>query len=76
MIPGVKSGRKPTKEEARAFHESEANCNTCRHMVRAPMSSAERIARLHRGHCGMHPYGDRFTMIFAPDDWMGMRCWE
>lgn len=72
MIPGVK-GRPSTKEEASAFHESEANCNMCKHLKRVPGKLG---GGLMQGHCGHHPYGDRFVMIFAPADWMGMRCWE
>lgn len=73
MIPGVK-GRKSSKVEAAAFHESDANCNTCKHLRR--VASDKLGDGLMRGRCGHHPYGARFVMVFAPDDWMGMRCWE
>lgn len=73
MIPGVRSDP-PTKVEARAFHESEANCNHCRHLRRVqrpkdPLGFME-------GHCGANPFGHLFAMKFHPDDPMHMKCWE
>lgn len=77
MIPGIKlkpGQPRPTREEAAAFHESEANCNQCRHLKRAPHEK-DRHGFLY-GHCGANPFGQMFVMKFHPDDPMHMKCWE
>ena len=64
------------------FHESEANCNTCRFLVRLPF---KRGATVMPGRCtnsrasfSAHPYPPdaQGVMRFAPDDWQGMPCWQ
>lgn len=74
----------PGYEEARrqsyiAFADAEANCNTCRHLARLP--DRKGIDGLLRGRCQStpvnHPYSIRDGVIsFAPDDCMGMACYE
>lgn len=71
------------QESKRAFDESEANCNTCRHLHRVVH---KRSAGVLYGRClspaqdmGAHPYRDRIVygvMPFHPDDYMGMPCYE
>jgi hypothetical protein len=73
MIPGVKGANVATKEEARAFHESERNCNTCRDLQRVP--HPKHPAGFLYGHCLHHPYGTRWVMMFHPDDHLGMKCY-
>ena len=68
------------KASRRDFDENEANCNTCRHLQRVP--SRKGVSGLLYGKClstphDSHPYGmENGIMSFAPDDWMGMPCWE
>lgn len=82
MIPGVK-GQPATREEAQAFHESERNCNTCARLSR--VKQPKQTSGLYAGNCLSvpvdHPYpvvteDSWFRIQFAPDDWMGMKCWE
>lgn len=82
MIPGVKSSP-PSPEEAKAFHESERNCNTCAHLIR--IKQPKQVSGLYAGGCNSHPVDhpypvglnqDVWQIKFAPDDWMGMKCWE
>lgn len=61
------------KREVAAFVENDANCNTCRHLIRIPHEK-QHPARLHVGMCGHQPY--KPLIQFHPDDCMGMRCWE
>ena len=76
------NGRAARAKSVRAFDENEANCNTCRHLIRLPGSKG--VSGLLRGRCAgtadwsWHPYpADRGgVMRFAPDDWMGMACYE
>jgi hypothetical protein len=72
MIPGVR-GVIASKEEARAFHETEANCNTCKHLKRV-QHEKDRHGFLY-GQCGHNPFGHMFVMKFHPDDPMHMRCY-
>lgn len=71
------------KASRRAFDEFEANCNACRHLERVP--SRKGLSGILYGRCkgnarmDAHPYADRVrdgVMPFAPDDFMGMPCWE
>ncbi len=57
------------KESKRLFDESEANCNTCRHLVRAK-HAPRKDGRL-KGSCHVNP-----SIAFHPEDWMGMPCYE
>lgn len=67
-----------------AFHESEANCNTCIHLVRE--AHQKRPGGILYGRCNSanarmdaHPYRNRIqddVFPFAPDDWQGMPCYE
>ena len=89
-IPGVKAKYVMSKaaQEARvysakAFHESEANCNTCAHLMRVKHQK-DRAGFL-RGVCGngksqwdASPYAthiDGNVMRFHPDDPMHMPCY-
>lgn len=72
------------KRSKRLFDATEQNCNTCRHLERVPHSKNN--AGLLYGRCqnpardvAGHPYADREqdgVFPFAPDDWMGMACYE
>lgn len=74
------------KAEAAAFNENDANCNTCRHLIRVPSDKhRSKVAGLLYGRCAgpmvaaAHPYADRMldgVFPFAPSDWQGMPCWE
>lgn len=61
------------KEEKRLFDESEANCNTCKHLERIPHKK-QSPSTIMTGICIHTPY--RIEVKFHPDDWMGMKCWE
>lgn len=52
-----------------AFHESDANCNTCARLVRDP--SERRAHAPLRGHCHLQS-----SLTFWPDDPMHMPCYE
>ena len=71
-VPGVKARYVAAKDaDSRphfaAFHESEANCNTCRHLARTP--HAKSSLGLLFGECQQGP------RMFHPDDPMHMPCW-
>ncbi len=91
-MPGVKARyvMAPTVRAAQAhrasgiaFHESEANCNTCRWLERV---KHEKNAGFLYGRCAgpaprfeSSPYFNRMqgdVMVFHPDDPMGMPCYE
>lgn len=88
VIPGVKSrfviakDSLPThRSSIRAFHESEANCNTCVHLERVPHKK-DKFGFL-VGKCASpdgkpqaNPYykSGEETMNFHPDDPMHMPC--
>lgn len=62
------------RESVKLFHESEANCNTCKKLERIPHAKQHPSAT-HRGICKkIHLYPVEIT--FHPDDFMGMDCWE
>lgn len=78
-------GKQARKDSFRTFADSEANCNTCKHLVRVPHEKS-RDGFL-RGQClnrlrkwEAHPYVNSFAeygcMIFHPDDPMHMPCYE
>lgn len=76
-------GKEGRRTSFKAFCDSEGNCNTCRHLERTP--HAKRRDGFLEGRCRnpvqieRHPYRSRFVgdvMIFHPDDWMGMPCYE
>lgn len=68
------------KESYRTFCDSEQNCNTCRHLKRVPHK--KNAHSLMAGICLSapvnHPYrvGKNNEILFHPDDWMGMQCYE
>lgn len=72
------------KAQGILFHESEANCNTCSDLERVKHAKAR--DGLMRGKCRnphsqqeANPYHNRFdgqVMVFHPDDWMGMPCYN
>lgn len=73
MIPGVKNPTPHTQAEARSFHESEANCNTCKYLKREKHEK-DKNGFLY-GRCGRNPFGHMFVMKFHPEDPMHMRCY-
>ena len=92
-IPGVKAryfmanteeARKAKKASGIAFHESEANCNTCAHLERVPHK--KHWTGFVYGRCtspnadkSVHPYKDREVdgvMMMHPDDPMHMPCYK
>lgn len=93
LVPGVKrkvpvsntpEARSARKASAVAFHAMDANCNTCKHLVRVPHE--KNSAGFLYGKCSnasgcpdKSPYASRQAgdvMLFHPDDWMGMPCYE
>lgn len=91
-MPGVKAryvmadtaeAKQRHKEQGIAFHESEANCNTCRHLQRV-LQPKNKGGFLY-GRCGnshgkpdASPYADRSAdgvIVFHPDDPMHMPCY-
>lgn len=89
VIPGVKSkyfDAKGTeclhKESKRLFNETDANCNTCKHLRR--IDHAKNTAGFLYGKClsridESHPYKHLEkdgVMSFHPDDAMLMPCYE
>lgn len=79
--PGFESSRMAARE---SFDAAEKNCNTCSHLIRVKHAKCK-FGFLY-GRCASqskqwsaHPYKDRFQgdiMIFHPNDWMGMPCYE
>ena len=57
------------KKSKRLFDESEANCNTCKHLVR--VKHEPRKSGMLEGACHTNP-----KLLFHPDDFMGMNCYE
>ena len=57
------------KKSKRNFDESEANCNTCKHLVR--VKHEPRKDGMLQGECQTMP-----NLLFHPDDFMGMNCYE
>ena len=64
-------GLEAFKKSKTAFDESEANCNTCKHLQRLPHDKRDGLMR---GICLNHPY--KPEVKFHPDDWMGMSCYK
>ena len=58
------------KKSKRMFDESEANCNTCKHLVR--IKHAPRKDGQLQGTCP----AVGTELMFHPDDHMGMPCYE
>lgn len=57
------------RKSKRIFDESEANCNTCKHLVR--VKHEPRKDKQLQGSCKNHT-----DLLFHPDDFMGMNCYE
>lgn len=57
------------RKSKRMFDESEANCNTCKHLVRVK-HEPRKDGQL-RGTCK-----NNTDLLFHPDDFMGMNCYE
>jgi len=57
------------KKSKRLFDESEANCNTCKHLVR--VKHEPRKSGMLEGACHTNP-----KLLFHPDDFKGMNCYE
>ncbi len=78
LIPGVRhrmfmasttEAKAKHKSSVRAFHENDANCNTCRHLIRS--SHEKNSAGFLFGKCAAT--GD--ALMFHPDDAMLKSCW-
>lgn len=91
-IPGVRArlfiapseeAKRAHKAEGIAFHEAEANCNTCRYLERVkhsrePAGFLFGRCRSRNGRPDVSHYADRArgdVMIFHPDDPMHMPCY-
>lgn len=82
VIADTPAARALHAQSVAAFAESEANCNTCRNLVRVP--HPKRPGGLLYGRCAAtpvdHPYASRTDAAgvfpFPPEDWMGMKCWQ
>jgi hypothetical protein len=84
FLPGLKANlalanTKEAKVEYRRqmenFRETEANCNTCRHLIRVPHKKDS--AGFLRGKCTqLSSTGYPIAIEFHPDDPMHMRCYE
>lgn len=67
------------KTSVKHFNEVEANCNTCKHLERVKHEKAK--GGFLYGKCGkgttkhLYPVNNGVIM-FHPEDWMGMDCWE
>lgn len=58
-----------------AFYALEANCNMCRHFNRLPYDKKSfTVSGVFYGWCSTGQRAGTFPV--APDDWMGMSCWE
>ena len=77
IVPGVRAvyvmadtdaARAAKKASEQAFHESEANCNTCQHLERVPHDKSK--AGLLYGRCNRHGV----SLDFHPADPMNMQC--
>lgn len=83
-MAGTDEARRLYKAEGIAFHDAEANCNTCRNFdrVKHPRNTAGFLFGICRGSEGApdeSPYADRAqngVMIIHPDDPMHMPCYE
>lgn len=91
IVPGVRRVSYPAapgyesikKQSDIWFHESEQNCNTCKHLERVKRDKIP--SGFLYGKClnkvaffEAHPYKnsiDRDVMMFHPDDYMGMPCY-
>jgi hypothetical protein len=80
----VRQGTEQAERDTRArFHESEANCNMCRHFERFPYKKQDfAISGLFYGRCRAgnvpEPYPMDADGVFAvaPEDWQGNECWQ
>ncbi len=79
LIPGVKAAfymhpesRNLHKKSVAAFHESEANCNTCRDLRRIPHAKSPH--GFLQGVCARGKLPGVYS--FNPDDPMHMDCWR
>jgi len=63
------------RQQRQWFYASEANCNMCRHFDRLPYDKAQfAVSGVFYGQCKAGQRTEPFMV--APDDWMGMTCWE
>lgn len=74
-MPGAKGGNwrhksHDTQGAIRAFHENDANCNTCKHLQRVKHEKCK--FGFLEGRCIAHG----MSMRFHPDDPMLMPCYE
>jgi len=63
------TAHKAFRESKQIFDECEANCNTCKRLVRskhAPRKDQQLVGSCHK----------RVEFLFHPEDYMGMDCYE
>jgi hypothetical protein len=87
MLPGLKARyfdiidhQSEKKFSQQCFNENDANCNTCKHLQR--VKHEKNSAGFLYGKCAIdskeprqYPTTDG-VMMFHPDDYAGMECWE
>lgn len=70
LRPGMYT-RENYAAEIAAFHELDANCNTCAYLRRVKFDRTTKTVSM-PGICGR----THDAIAFHPDDFMGMHCWE
>lgn len=75
IVPGVKAKYAVSdialhRQSKKDFDEYEANCNTCKNLVRAKHPKCKHGFLY--GTCAK----DGKEIMFHPDDWMGKRCYQ
>ena len=65
-----KDGKEARKQSKKNFDENEANCNTCKNLIR--VEHAKIKGGFLKGVCQV----TQEKLRFHPDDWMGKECWE
>jgi len=63
-------GKEARKQSKKNFDEMDANCNTCKNLMR--VHHEKRKDGQLEGVCKIRAE----TIKFHPDDWMGNECWE
>ena len=63
-------GKEARKQSKKNFDEMDANCNTCKNLMRVHHEKHKDGCL--EGVCKIHAV----RMKFHPDDWMGNECWE
>lgn len=87
IMPGVKvrfvavrDYHQAMKESQKGFNAMDSNCNSCKHLQR--VKHAKSKAGFLYGKCSIDSTEPKLykifedVMMFHPDDYMGMTCWE